>query len=55
MLFKLLNNTGPEYINDVSKPARKPSTTSRVSLLKLNQPLQKANHAQKSISYIAPT
>ena len=50
MLFKLLNNTRPEYINDVSKPAPKPSTTNRVSLLKLNQPLQKTNHAKKSIS-----
>ena len=56
MLFKFLNNTSPdEYINDVSKPSRKPSTTTRVSLLKLHQPLRKTDHAQKSISYIAPT
>ena len=44
----------PPYMNDVFKPAGQPNTTTRVSLLKLNQPLRKTNHAQNNISYIAP-
>ena len=44
----------PPYMNDVLKSAGQPSTTTRASLLKLNQPLQRTNHGQKNISYIAP-
>ena len=47
--FKIWNNTSPRYMNDVFKPAGEPDTTTRTSLLKLNQPLQKTNHGKKSI------
>ena len=53
MSFKFCNNTSPPYMNDVFKPAGQPSTTTRASLLKLNQPLRRTNHGQ-NISYIAP-
>ena len=36
------------------KPACQPNTTTIASLLKLNQPLQRSNHGQKNISYMAP-
>ena len=41
-------------MNHVFKLAGQPNSTTRASLQKLNQPLQKTNHGQKSISYIAP-
>ena len=41
-------------MNDVFKPAGQPNTTTRASLLKLNQPLRRTNHGQNNISYIAP-
>ena len=41
-------------MNDVFKPAGQPNTTTRVSLLKLNQPLLRTNHGQNNISYISP-
>ena len=41
-------------MNDIFKPAGQPNTTTRAYLLKLNQPFQKTNHGQKSISYKAP-
>ena len=53
MSFKFCNNTSPPYINDVFKPASQPNTTTRASLLKLNQPLQRTNHGQNNISCIA--
>ena len=37
---------------DVFKPAGQPNTTTKASLLKLNQPLRRTNHGQKNISYI---
>ena len=46
----------PPYLNDVFKPVLlpvQPNTTTRASLLKLNQPLERTNHDQKNISYIA--
>ena len=43
-------NTGTLWV----KPAGQPNTTTRTSLLKLNQPLQRTNHSQKNISYIGP-
>ena len=52
--FKFCNNTSPPYMNDVFKPAGQPNTTTRASLLKLNQPLRRTNHGQNNISYIAP-
>ena len=54
MSFKFCNNMSPPYMNDVLKSAGQPNTTTRASLLKLNQPLQRTNHDQKNISYIAP-
>ena len=41
-------------MNDVFKPVGQPNTTTRASLLKLNQPLRRTNHGQNNISYIAP-
>ena len=38
----------------VFKPAGHPNTTTRTSLLKLNQPLRRTNHGQNNISYIGP-
>ena len=54
MSFKFCNNTSPPYMNDVFKPAGQANTTTRASLLKLNEPLRRTNHAQNNISYIAP-
>ena len=53
MSFKFCNSTSPPYMNDAFKPADQPNTTTRASLLKLNQPLRRTNHDQKNISYIA--
>ena len=36
-----------------SQPTDQPNTTTRVSLPNLNQPLQRTNHGQNNISYIA--
>ena len=36
--------------NNVFKPAGQPNTTTRASLLKLNQPLRRTNHGQRNIS-----
>ena len=41
-------------MNDVFKPTGQTNTTTRASLLKLNQPLPRANHGQRNIFYIAP-
>ena len=41
-------------MNDVFKPAGQLNTTTRASLLKLNQPLRRTNHGQNNISYITP-
>ena len=38
---------------NVFKPAGQPNTTTRASLLKLNQPLQRTNHGQ-NIFYVGP-
>ena len=38
-------------MNDVFKPAGQPNTTTRASLLKLNQSLRRTNHGQNNISY----
>ena len=54
MSFKFCNNTSPPYMNDVFKPAGQPNTTTRASLLKLNQPLRRTNHDQNNISYVGP-
>ena len=53
MSFKFCNNTRPPYMIDVFKPACQPNTTTRASLLKLNQFLRRTNHGQYNISYIA--
>ena len=44
----------PPYMNDVFKPSGQSNTTTRASLLKLNQPLRRPNHGQNDISYIVP-
>ena len=54
MSFKFCNNASPPYMNDVFKPAGQHNTTTRASLLKLNQPLQRTNHGQNNIFYVAP-
>ena len=41
-------------MNDVFKLAGQNSTATRTYLFKLSQPLQKINHGQKSLSYVAP-
>ena len=46
--------SSPPYMNDVFKPAGQPITTTRASLLKLNQPLRRTNHGQNNISYVGP-
>ena len=53
MSFKFCNNTCPPYVSDVFKPAGQPNTSTRASLMKLSQPLQRTNHGQINISYIA--
>lgn len=45
MSFKFFSNTSPACMNDVFKPADQSNTTTTVSLLKLNQPLQKCNQS----------
>ena len=40
-------------MNGVFEPAGQPNTTTRASLLKLNQPLRRTNHGQNNISCIA--
>ena len=54
MSFKFCNNTSPLFANDVFKAAGQSHTTTRASLLKLNRPLERTNHGQNNISYIAP-
>ena len=54
MSFKFCNNTSLPYMNDVFKPVGQPNTTTRASLLKLNQALRRTNHGQNNISYIGP-
>ena len=41
-------------MNDVFEPASHPNTNTRVSFLKLNQPLRNTNHILKTLSYITP-
>ena len=41
-------------MNDVFKQTGHPNPNTRVSFLKLNQPLRKTNHEQKALSYILP-
>ena len=41
-------------MTDVFKPSGQPNTTTRASFLELNQTLQRTNHGQNNISYIAP-
>ena len=54
MSFKHCNNTSSPDMNDVYKPPSQSNTTTRASLLKLNQPLRRTNYGQNNISYIAP-
>ena len=52
--FKFCNNTSPPYMNDVFKLAGQPNTTTKASLVKLNQTLRRTNHGQNNTSCIAP-
>ena len=54
MSFKFCNDTIPPYMTHVFKPSGQPNTTTRASLLELNQTFQRTNHGQNNISYIAP-
>ena len=42
----------PPYMDDIFKPTSQPNTTTRASLLKLNQHLLRVNHSQNNISCI---
>ena len=42
-------------MNDVFKLAGQITIATRISLCKLSQLLQKANHGQKSLSHVAPS
>lgn len=52
--FKYFNNLDPSYLKDLFKPAGQHTINTRTSFLKLNKPLRKANHWQKTLSYVAP-
>ena len=54
MTFKYSNYLTPLYMN-VFKPATQSNTANRTFLFKLSQLLQKTNHRQKSLSYVAPS
>ena len=41
-------------MSDLLKPADQHPPNTRTTLLKLNHPLRKTNHRQKSLSYVAP-
>ena len=55
MTFKYFSYLRPLYMNDVFKLADENTTATRTCLLKLNQPLRKTNHGQKSLLYVAPS
>ena len=52
MTFKYFSNLSTAYMNDVFKTSGQNSITTKAFLLKLNQPLQKTNHPQNSLSQI---
>ena len=54
MTFKCFNNLSPLHMNDEFKPAGQNTTATSTCLFKLSQPLQKTNHGQKRLSYVAP-
>ena len=51
--FKYFSNLSPLYMSDVFTPAGQNTSTTRTSLFNLSQLLQKSNHRQKSLSYVA--
>ena len=53
MIFRYFNISITAYMNDVFKPFGQNNTTTRVSLLTLNQSLRKSNCAQNILSHIA--
>ena len=55
MTFNHFSYLNPLYMNDVFKLAGQSTAATRTSLLKLSQPLRKTNHAQKSLSCVAPS
>ena len=42
-------------MNNVFKSSGQNTTATRTSLFKISQPLQKTNHGQKGLSYVAPS
>ena len=42
-------------MNDIFQPAGQNTSATRTSLFKLSQPLQKTNHGQKILLYVAPS
>ena len=55
MKFKYFDNLSPSYTIDVFKPAGQHTSSTRPSLLKLNQPLIKNYYGKKSLYHVAPT
>ena len=55
MTFKYFSYLSPLYMNDVFKLAGQNTATTRTSLFKLIQPLQKAKHEQNSLSDVTPS
>ena len=51
--FKFFNNRSPAYMNHVFKPAGHLNANTRVSFLKLIQPLRNTNYGQEALSYLA--
>lgn len=54
MTFKYFNSLSPAFIKDVFKPSGQKSVTTRALSLKLDQPMQKTNHRQINLLYMAP-
>lgn len=54
MTFKYFNSLSPAFIKDVFKPSGQKSVTTSALSLKLDQPMQKTNHRQINLLYMAP-
>ena len=52
MTFKYFSNSSTAYMNGVFKPNGRNGTNNTSFFLKLNQSLQKTNHAQNNLSQI---
>ena len=52
-IFKFLNNSSPEYTNEIYQTANETSFTHR-SLNRLHPPTRRTTKGQKCVSYIGP-